>query len=119
MHTRPSGAPHRVAGGRGYIYRGRSFAAFHADPYRWPTGFHYERYAVGYALPRTFWTRDYYIDNYAVYDLDPPPPAFEWVRYGPDILLIDLDSGQISQVIYGAFDEASADQGPADALSNQ
>ena len=49
----------------------------------------------------------------AVYDLDPPPPAFEWVRYGPDILLIDLGSGQIAQVIYGAFDDASSDEGAA------
>jgi Ni/Co efflux regulator RcnB len=111
--------PHRVTGGRGYVYRGRTFSAFHADPYRWPHGFRYERYAVGYALPRAFWTRDYYIDDYAVYDLDPPPPAFEWVRYGPDILLVDLASGQISQVVYGAFDDTSPDQGAADAPADQ
>jgi Ni/Co efflux regulator RcnB len=112
-------APRRVEGGRTYVYRGHSLFAFHADPYRWPRGYHYRRFAEGGVLPRRFWTRDYYLDNYALYDLDPPPPDFEWVRYGPDILLLDLNSGQIAQVVYGAFDDADADEGSADASPDQ
>jgi Ni/Co efflux regulator RcnB len=101
------GAPRRTQGGRSYAYRGRR--------YRWPRGYRYQRFAVGYALPRRFWVHDYFLDNYALYDLDPPPQNFEWVRYGPDILLVDLNSGAIAQVVYGAFDETGDAEGSADA----
>jgi Ni/Co efflux regulator RcnB len=100
-------APRRLQGGRSYAYHGRAFSPFHAERYRWPHGYRYRRYAVGYALPRRFWLRDYFLDNYADYDLDPPPPNFEWVRYGPDVLLVDLNSGAIAEVVYGAFDETA------------
>ena len=110
-----SGPPRRMQGGRSYAYHGHSFSPFHAERYRWPHGYRYRRFAVGYALPRRFWVHDYFLDNYALYDLDPPPQNFEWVRYGPDILLVDLNSGAIAQVIYGAFDETAGAEGSADA----
>jgi Ni/Co efflux regulator RcnB len=105
--------PRRSGTGRQYSYHGRTYTRFAAGRYHWPRGYGYQRYAVGYHLPRAYWVRDYYIDNYADYDLGPPPDNYQWIRYGPDILLIDLDTGQIAQVVYGVFDEedASADGG--------
>ncbi len=35
--------------------------------------------------------------------LEAPPPGCVWVRYGPDLLLVQRYSGQIVDVIYGAF----------------
>ena len=32
-----------------------------------------------------------------------PPWGYEWVRYGPDAVLIDVRTGQILQVRYGVF----------------
>jgi Ni/Co efflux regulator RcnB len=32
-----------------------------------------------------------------------PPPGFVWVRFGPDLLLVNRHTGQIADVIYGAF----------------
>jgi Ni/Co efflux regulator RcnB len=103
-----------------YIYGGQRLARFSAPRYRWPSGFGYEHYVVGHELPRQFIVRDYYIDDYAAYGFDAPPPDFEWVRYGPDAVLLDLTSGLISQVIYGAFDESDDGQdASADAPPDQ
>jgi len=52
--------PRRIQGGRGYVYRGHTFSRFRADPYRWPHGYSYRRYVVGYVLPRRFWVHDYF-----------------------------------------------------------
>jgi len=35
--------------------------------------------------------------------LGPPPHGFVWVRYGPDLLLVNRRTGRIVDVIYGAF----------------
>jgi Ni/Co efflux regulator RcnB len=58
-------------------------------------------------LPRAFWVRHWYITDYATYGVDPPPPDYQWIRYGPDLLLVNLDTGSIDQVQYGVF----ADEG--------
>lgn len=108
-----AGALHRVQSGRSYTYRGRSFAAFHAARYRWPYGYAYHRYVVGYRLPHRFWMHDYYVTDYALYDLDPPPPNFAWLRYGPDLVEIDTTTGAIAQIIYGFFDDAAEAPSPA------
>ena len=71
--------------------------------YRWPRGFNYRRYTYGQYLPEIFFGQDYWIYDYADYSLPYPPPGTVWVRYGPDALLIDRDSGEIVQVIYGVF----------------
>jgi Ni/Co efflux regulator RcnB len=60
---------------------------------------------VGGVFPREYWVRDYYIDDFAVYDLPEPGYGLQWIRYGPDILLINLDTGEIVQTVYGAFPE--------------
>jgi Ni/Co efflux regulator RcnB len=101
--------PRRSRSGRVFAYHGHSYGRFEGGRYRWPHGYRYHRYAVGYRLPHAYWIHDYYLDDYADYDLDAPPPDYEWIRYGPDILLVDLDTGEIAQVVYGAFDEADQD----------
>lgn len=90
-----------------YSYGGRRYARFSAGVYAWPYGYGYTPYYVGAFLPSVFWNPDYYITDYALYDLAPPPPDFEWIRYGPDLLLINVQTGQIAQSIPGAFDEGA------------
>jgi hypothetical protein len=36
------------------------------------------------------------------------PAGFQRVRYGPDLLLIDLGSGEVANVVQGAFTDADA-----------
>ncbi len=54
-------------------------------------------------MPAVFWSPDYYVTDYDSFGLDVPPPGFQWIRYGPDLLLIDLSDGEVAQVVYGAY----------------
>ena len=110
------GAPLRSRSGRTYLYRGQHFASFRVGRYRWPRGYGYRRYAIGYRLPPIFWIPDYYIFDYSDYGVEPPPGGFQWVRYGPDLLLINTGTGDVANVVYGAFEELAdvEDEPPAD-----
>lgn len=88
-----------------FVYHGRARPRFEVARYRWPGGYHYRRYWVGAYLPAVYWSPDYFIEDYGWYGLAPPDPGLAWIRYGPDILLIDLGSGAIVDIVYGAFDE--------------
>ena len=109
--------PARSRSGRTFAYHGRTFRRFEVARYRWPRGYAYRRYAVGAYLPAVYWSPNYFIEDYGYYGLGPPPTDFEWIRYGPDIALIDLNSGAIAQLVYGAFDES--DQVPFDGDPDQ
>lgn len=108
---RPFGPPPDVAtgphpGGPGqFSYRGRTFTGVHGAPFAYPPGWEYRRWAVGAALPPIFLTPDYYYPQWAALGLDPPPPGFQWVRYGPDLLLVDVSTGEVAEVVYGVFDD--------------
>jgi Ni/Co efflux regulator RcnB len=85
------------------MYRGHEFARIHGDPYRWPHGYAYRHWDVGYRMPPVFLVRDYYVD-YSVYGLEAPEPGFQWLRYGPDLVLVSLATGEIVQCIEGAYE---------------
>jgi Ni/Co efflux regulator RcnB len=105
-HRAGFGADHGHGGdahGR-FTYHGREFAARHAEAYRWPHGYAYHRYWAGRRLPRAFWRRDYYVYDYADFGIDAPPPGYQWVRYGPDLLLISVATGEVAQSVNGAYE---------------
>ena len=60
---------------------------------------------LGAILPPLFLTPDYYYPEWAALGLEPPPPGAQWVRYGPDLLLVDVNTGQVLDVAYGVFYE--------------
>lgn len=91
------------------MYHGHAVSRFAGGAYHWRAGDHYRRWGTGYRLPREYWRRDYYIDDYDDYGLDAPPDGYEWIRYGPDLLLVDLGTGLIAQAVYGAFDDDGDD----------
>lgn len=86
-----------------FIFRGREFAGVHADPFVYPPGWTYRQWAVGAVLPPLFLVPNYYYTDWAALGLEPPPPGFQWVRYGPDLLLVNLGDGQVADVAYGVF----------------
>ena len=70
----------------------------------------YHRYGAWYGgfprglfLPRIFLARPYYFYDYYDLGIGPPPPGYIWVRYGPDLLLVNRHTGRIVDVIHGAF----------------
>ena len=84
----------------------RSFNAsrrFRGPDYRRPSGWYEHRWSFGEFLPRAFWARDYWLVDFAAYDLPPPPYGAVWVRVGNDALLVDEDSGEVITVEYGVF----------------
>ena len=102
---RPSGAEARPQqfDRQNYNHNFVADHGYHIGPYHAPRGFRYHRWGYGDILPRGYWGSNYWLQDYWLFGLDVPPYGFEWVRYGPDALLIDTRSGEVVQVIYGRF----------------
>jgi Ni/Co efflux regulator RcnB len=60
-------------------------------------------WGYGEILPRVYWGPNYLIADYWLFALEVPPAGYEWVRDDTDALLIDVNTGEILQVEYGAF----------------
>ena len=69
----------------------------------WPAGYGYQRWAVGGILPGLFLAQTYYFADYAQLGFEAPPWGYQWVRYGPDLLLVNIATGQIADAEYGVF----------------
>jgi hypothetical protein len=96
----PGGAP---PGGPHFSFHGHDFQRVHIHPFIYPNGWAYRQWAVGAVLPPLFLTPDYFYPEWAQLGLEPPPPGAQWVRYGPDLLLVDTTTGQVIDVAYGVF----------------
>lgn len=97
-HAPPPGSPH-------FTFHGHDFNRVHVRPFVYPNGWAYREWAVGAILPPLFLVPDYYYPEWAALGLEPPPPGAQWVRYGPDLLLVDVNTGQVLDVAYGVFYE--------------
>jgi Nickel/cobalt transporter regulator len=86
-----------------FTYRGRAINQVHVAPFTYPQGWGYRRWAVGAALPPIFLVPDFIYTDWPSLGIEPPPPGCEWVRYGPDLLLVDMSTGQIIDVTYDVF----------------
>jgi hypothetical protein len=86
-----------------FLYHGRPFNRVHLAAFVYPPGWAYRRWAIGAALPALFLTPAYYYGGFAAQGLSPPQPGFQWVRYGPDLLLVNVTTGQVVDAVYGAF----------------
>lgn len=92
------GFPHRPGTGRP-----PNFRPVRGPSFRYPHGYRYRRWSVGLILPSLFLSSSYYYNDWADLGVGPPPRGCRWVRYGPDLLLVRRRTGQIIDVIYGAF----------------
>ena len=75
----------------------------HASVFRYPRGYHYRRWNAGSILPRLFLSSAYYYPSWYNLGFGPPPPSYQWVRYGPDLLLVNVYTGRIRDVAYNVF----------------
>ena len=66
-------------------------------------GFYYHRWIYGEFLPFGWYDQSYWVGNYWDYGLPVPPFGYNWVRVGDDVLLINLQTGFVAEVIYGVF----------------
>ena len=71
--------------------------ASYAAPYR---NWRYRPVSVGYRLDRAYYSPRYYISDYGYYGLRAPRPWERWIRYGDDLLLVNLRTGRVLNVIH-------------------
>jgi Ni/Co efflux regulator RcnB len=86
-------------------FHGAPSGGFHGSPvWRGPhEDFGYHGWGFGAFLPRAFLAPAYFVADFADYGLAQPAPDCEWVQDGPNALLVDLDTGQVVEVIPNAF----------------
>ena len=84
-------------------YRKAHRDAFHRPAYKAPRGHSYRRVGVGAMLNRAFWGSSYRIANYQTYRLPGPGANRAYVRYGNDVLLVDLRTGRVIEVFNNFF----------------
>jgi Ni/Co efflux regulator RcnB len=72
-----------------------------AEPWQPPKGYKYRRWTSGEHLPALYFAPK--ITRFGLYGLTVPPPGAEWIRSGPDALLINRKNGEIIRAQYGAF----------------
>ena len=98
------GRPDRPNPGRPqFSWRGRYFKPIRGSLFRYPPGYAYRRWSIGAVLPGLFLAAPYYYDDWRTLGIDRPPPGRRWVRYGPDLLLVNLRTRGVEDVIYNAF----------------
>lgn len=70
--------------------------------YYYPSGYSSFSWTVGYVLPRAFYRSNYYV-NYDAYGLAPPPYGTRWLRVDSDLLLVDIASYEIIEILRGFY----------------
>ena len=72
-------------------------------PWIAPRGFTYRRFTLGERVPSVLLAATYFLTNYALYGLAPPPAGYIWIREGSDAVLVDRYTGEVVQVEYDIF----------------
>lgn len=80
---------------RNYYSPGRYYS-----PYR---GHSYRRFGIGISIGSGFYGSRYWINDPWQYRLPAAYGPYRWVRYYDDVLLVDLRSGRVVDVIYDFF----------------
>ncbi len=88
---------------REFYHRGRWFGRIHGPAYSYPHGWRYRRWAIGVRLPPLLFAPAYYYVGWGALGLEAPLPGYMLVRFGPDLLLVNLHTGEVEDVVYGVF----------------
>jgi Ni/Co efflux regulator RcnB len=86
-----------------WYWRGKWVNRVRGPAFHYPMGWSYRYWTVGDILPALFLTSTYYYDDVSALGLNVPPPGYRWVRYGSDLLLVNLRTGTVEQGAYGVF----------------
>lgn len=97
-HSRPAPRAHQ------FHWRGKWMARVHGSRFVWPHGHRYRHWAVGARLPMVFVGSAYYYDGYGSLGFSAPPMGYRWVRYGDDLVLVNVRTGEIEDISYGVFE---------------
>lgn len=84
----------------------RDYRRGHAHIYRrgnWRAPFHYQSFGTGYRLQPGYYGPRYVIANPAFYRLPPAYGSQRWIRHYDDVLLVDIRTGIVRNVIRGFY----------------
>ena len=66
-------------------------------------GWNYRRLGIGFTLGAPFFASSFWINDPWAYRLPPAYGQYRWVRYYGDVLLVDIYTGQVVDVINDFF----------------
>jgi Ni/Co efflux regulator RcnB len=67
-------------------------------PYR---SWRYRPVTIGFRLQPVFYSPRYYVVDYGAYHLRPPIHRWlRWIRYGDDLLLVNIRTGRVLEVVH-------------------
>ncbi len=89
--------------GNQFSHRGQSYNRIAGPAFVYPPGWQYRRWSIGGVFPALFLTSAYFYADYAALGLEVPPTGYAWVRFGPDLVLVNLTTDEIEDVVYGVF----------------
>jgi hypothetical protein len=87
-----------------YGYRNANRNAYRLGSYYAPyRGYSYRRLGAGFFLDSLFFSNRYWINDPWSYRLPSADGSYRWVRYYDDVLLVDIYSGEVVDVIHDFF----------------
>lgn len=85
-------------------YRNSHRHLYRAGRYYSPYRHHrYSRFSIGFFLEPLFFSSRYWLHDPWYYRLPPAYPGTRWIRYYDDVLLVDMYTGEVIDVIYDFF----------------
>jgi len=87
-----------------YGWRNQNRTFFNVGRYYPPVrGWNYRRIGIGFTLGAPFFASSFWINDPWAYRLPPAYGQFRWVRYYGDVLLVDVYTGEVVDVINDFF----------------
>ncbi|MCZ8369805.1 MAG: RcnB family protein [Porphyrobacter sp.] len=97
----------RWRGNRAYDWHGfrrNNVVIFRPGAYYAPFRSHrYSRLGIGFFLDSLFFQPRYFINDPWAYHLPPVYGPYQWVRYYDDVVLVDIYTGEVVDVIHDFF----------------
>jgi hypothetical protein len=86
-----------------YRYQNRNL--YRSQRYTHPYGYNYSyrRFSIGFHLDDLFYSSRYWLNEPWQYRLPDVYGPYRWVRYYDDVLLVDVRSGRVVDVVYDFF----------------
>lgn len=81
----------------------RAQRRYNAGRYYAPRGYQARAWGYGQRMPYEYRTNRYVVNDYNRYGLYAPPPGYQYVRSGDDVVLAAVATGLVVAVIAGLF----------------
>lgn len=84
-------------------YRRSNRQAFKRPAYAGPRGYSYRPVAVGHRFDRAYYGDQYWVRDYSRYRLPAPRAGHRWIRYGNDVVMVNVRTGRVVSSNNGFF----------------